>query len=68
MSFAEKVHNRLLALEKQVVALSERLKALEEPPVMTVSRWEVPVVSLPTELTVAPIKRGPGRPKKVANG
>lgn len=59
MSFAEKVHARLVALESQVQALDKRLKALEphSKPV------EVPVLSLPME-----VKRGPGRPKKVVNG
>lgn len=76
MSFAEKVHSRLLALENQVKALDARLKALEKP-------IELPVVSLPMEvnkelrdavadtvewIVPVPLKRGPGRPKKVVNG
>jgi hypothetical protein len=104
MSFAEKVHNRLLALENQVKALDQRrderhdalleeicgtdtnveilrklisdldqrLKALEpqklEQPFASVKSDEALREWLHKSDPVIPIKRKPGRPKKVVNG
>ena len=65
MSFSEKVHNRLLALESQVQALDRRLKALEPQVAISDVRW-TPVKEI--QLTPVAPKRGPGRPKKVVNG
>lgn len=59
MSFAEKVHARLLALESQVQALDKRLKALEPR-----ARVEAPVDVAPIQVVM---KRKPGRPRKEAN-
>lgn len=66
MSFGEKVKARLVALESQVSALDARLKALEPKPQLQVVHTVLPADVYVTPLST-PVKRKPGRPRKIVN-